>query len=170
MTPVVLDIEASGLGRGSYPIEIGYVLPDGSAHCFLIRPLDGWQMWDGAAETLHGITREHLQMRGVDVVTAAEMLNRALGGMTVYSDAWGNDRTWLALLFDCAERAQGFRLAALSELLDEDQLGLWSHTKQIVAEELAIGRHRASSDARILQRTYLRVLSITTAVQQQCGN
>ena len=26
----VLDIEASGFGRGSYPIEIGFVLPDGN--------------------------------------------------------------------------------------------------------------------------------------------
>jgi hypothetical protein len=36
--PAMMDIEASGLDADSYPIEIGYVLPDGQAHCTLIRP------------------------------------------------------------------------------------------------------------------------------------
>ena len=29
--PAVLDIEASGFGRGSYPIEVGFVLANGEA-------------------------------------------------------------------------------------------------------------------------------------------
>ena len=156
--PVLLDIEASGLSRGSYPIEVGYVLADGRSHCFLIKPLDDWQMWDSSAERLHGISRAQLLLRGLDVVTVAETLNRALGGMTVYSDAWGNDQSWLALLFDRAERVQGFRLEALHALLNEKQLGLWTATKQAVECELAHGRHRASNDARVLQQTYLRTL------------
>lgn len=164
MIPIVLDIEASGLGRGSYPIEVGYVLADGGSHCFLIKPFDGWQMWCAQAAELHGITREHLQARGLDVVTAAETLNRALGGMTVYSDAWGNDQSWLALLFDCAERVQGFRLKALSQLLNESQLAQWTATKQTVERELAIGRHRASGDALILQHTYRRVAAVPLSV------
>ena len=36
--PTILDLEASGFGRDSYPIEVGYVLPDGSSFCSLIRP------------------------------------------------------------------------------------------------------------------------------------
>jgi hypothetical protein len=160
MIPVILDIEASGFGRGSYPIEVGYALPDGRSHCFLIKPLDAWQMWSSEAEQLHGISRAQLFMRGVDVVAAAEMLNRALGGLTVYSDAWGNDQTWLAQLFDCAERVQGFRVQALSVLLNEAQLMAWAETRQAVERELALNRHRASSDARILQQTYLRTLAL----------
>ena len=159
MTPVLLDVEASNLGRGSYPIEVGYALADGSSHCLLIKPLDGWQMWDINAEQLHGISRAQLLLRGLDVVTVAETLNRALGGMTVYSDAWGNDQSWLALLFDCAERVQGFRLDALHALLSDTQLRLWDDTKQAVERELALGRHRASNDARVLQQTYLRTLT-----------
>lgn len=161
MTPVILDIEASGFGRGSYPIEVGYVLPDGCGKCFLIKPLDDWSMWDGAAEQLHGISRAQLLARGIDIVTVAETLNRELGGMTVYSDAWGNDQSWLALLFDCAERVQGFRLQALSALLDEPQQQLWIETRDAVERELALGRHRASSDARILQQTYLRTFALS---------
>lgn len=158
MTPVVLDIEASGLGRGSYPIEVGYVLPDGRANCLLIKPFADWQMWDLKAEQLHGISRPQLQRSGLDVVTVAETLNRELAGMTVYSDAWGNDQSWLALLFDCAERVQGFRLEALSALFSEAQLRLWTATKRAVMRDLALGRHRASNDARILQQTYLRIV------------
>jgi RimJ/RimL family protein N-acetyltransferase len=157
-TPILLDIEASGLGRGSYPIEVGYALADGRSNCLLIKPLDDWQRWDIDAEQLHGISRTQLQQRGVDVVTVAETLNRELGGMTVYSDAWGNDQSWLALLFDRAARVQGFRLEALHALLNETQLSLWIDTKQMVESELALGRHRASNDARILQQTYLRTL------------
>ncbi len=166
MTPVLLDIEASGLGRGSYPIEVGYALADGRSKCLLIKPLDDWQMWDANAECLHGISRAQLRLRGLDVVSVAETLNRELGGMTVYSDAWGNDQSWLALLFDRAERVQGFRLQALRALLNEKQLGLWTATKQIVERELALGRHRASNDARVLQQTYLRTLTAVGGIDQ----
>ncbi len=159
MTPVILDIEASGLGRGSYPIEVGYVVADGRSNCLLIKPLDDWRMWSADAEQLHGISRAQLQLHGLDVATVAETLNRELGGMTVYSDAWGNDQSWLALLFDRAERAQGFRLEALRALLSETQLSVWTKTKQAVGRELALGRHRASNDARVLQQTYLRTLN-----------
>jgi hypothetical protein len=36
----VLDIEASGFGRHSYPIEIGYARDDGHAWCSLVRPAE----------------------------------------------------------------------------------------------------------------------------------
>ena len=62
--PCVIDIEASGFGRSSYPIEVGYVLPDGRARCMLVRPAEGWTHWDEAAAQVHGITREVLQSLG----------------------------------------------------------------------------------------------------------
>jgi len=49
--PAVLDIEASGFGRDSYPVEIGYVLPDGQTWCTLIRPAPAWTHWDATAAT-----------------------------------------------------------------------------------------------------------------------
>ena len=48
--PCVLDIEAPGFGRRSYPIEVGYLLPDGRAACMLVRPATGWTHWDETAE------------------------------------------------------------------------------------------------------------------------
>ena len=62
--PTVLDIEASGFGRGSYPIEVGIARADGSCCAFLIQPLDEWVHWDPKAELLHGISRERLMKEG----------------------------------------------------------------------------------------------------------
>lgn len=160
MIPAILDVEASGLGRGSYPIEVGFVLPEGFSHCLLIRPQDDWESWDPAAEQLHGLSRAQLLLRGLPVRQVAQALNQQLGGMTVYSDAWGNDQTWLALLFDRADMVPMFRLQTLRALLSEAQLRLWTSTKLAVTRELALGRHRASNDARILQRTFLRTLEL----------
>ena len=159
--PVILDVEASGLGRGSYPIEVGFVLADQSCHCMLIKPHAEWTDWDQRAERLHGIQRAQLQQFGVEIKSAAQRLNAALRGMTVYSDAWGNDQTWLALLFEYADTVPAFKLQTLRALLGDAQLEVWMQTKQRVQQELALGRHRASNDARILQQTYLRSLEVT---------
>ena len=36
--PIVMDVEASGFGRDSYPIEIGCVMPDGRRECSPSEP------------------------------------------------------------------------------------------------------------------------------------
>lgn len=160
MTPAILDVEASGFGRGSYPIEVGFVLPDGRSHCILIRPQDDWREWDVEAEQLHGISRAQLQTHGRGAFEVAQFLNDHLSGLTVYSDAWGNDQSWLALLYECAGLPIRFRLDTLRVLLSEAQLQLWADTKKQVERELDLGRHRASNDARVLQLAYQRTLSL----------
>lgn len=156
MIPAILDFEASGLGRGSYPIEVGYVLSDGHSNCMLIRPEPDWLDWDPEAESLHGISREQLLRHGRSVTEVARCLNHSLAGKTLYSDAWGNDQSWLALLFECAGMAAHFRLEALRSLLSETQAQLWHGTRQAVICDSRLERHRASSDARILQQTFIR--------------
>jgi len=163
MLPAILDFEASGLGRGSYPIEVGYILSDSRSGCMLIRPEADWERWDPKAEQLHGIPRSLLLRNGRSAVEVARSLNNALAGLTLYSDAWGNDQSWLALLFDRAGFSALFRLEALRSVLTEAQAQIWQSTRQTVARELALERHRASSDARILQQTYLRTLEQTGA-------
>ncbi len=157
MVPIVVDIEASGFGRGSYPLEIGLVLPDGSRHCFLIAPARDWTHWDEAAEKLHGISRALLASHGRPLQDVAWRLNELLRNKTAYSDAWSFDLSWMGKLFDAANMHQTFRIAALTELLDEDQLDRWNTVKQKVTEELGLRRHRASGDARILQETWRRI-------------
>ena len=156
MIPAILDFEASGLGRGSYPIEVGYVLSDGHSACMLIRPEPDWQGWDPHAEQLHGISRAHLLRHGRSVAEVARCLNHSLAGKTLYSDAWGNDQSWLALLFECAGLSAHFRLESLRMLLSEVQAEVWNRAREDVARTSRLERHRASSDARLLQRTFLR--------------
>jgi len=158
MVPAVIDVEASGFGAGSYPIEVGVVLPSGRSHCFLVRPVDGWSHWDPQAEAVHGIAREILMARGTEIEEVARNLNEILGGQTVYSDAWGHDRSWLALLFDEAGLSQHFRLESLRALLTDQQLERWQDMRGRVIREIGQARHRASVDALIVQQTYVRTL------------
>jgi hypothetical protein len=157
LIPTVIDIEASGLGRGSYPIEIGFVLPDGRGDCMLIRPTELWQHWDPLAESLHHISRDQLLRHGKPIEEVIERLEAQLHGKTVYSDGWGNDYSWLAALYDAVDRRPGFRLDSLQKLLTQEELGRWDVMKATVSREAAHERHRASADARLLQSTVIRL-------------
>ena len=120
-TPAILDIEASGFGRDSYPIEVGFVLPDGSAFCSLIRPAGHWTHWDSAAEQVHHIHRETLLVHGRPVTEVARWLNDQLHGLTLYSDGWAHDYPWLGALYEEAGLVPSFRLDNLRALLTEAQ-------------------------------------------------
>ena len=157
--PTVIDVEASGFGRGSYPIEVGFVLPDGHCQCMLIKPTDGWLHWDPAAERLHHISRDLLARHGHPVHEVVERLNTQLAGRTVYTDGWGNDYSWLSMLYELVDRQPSYHLDSLQKLLTEDQLARWDGTRDAVAHEdpAAAARHRASADAKILQATVMRL-------------
>jgi len=127
--PCILDIEASGFGRRSYPIEVGYVLPDGRSRCTLIRPLPQWTHWDEQAERLHGITRGALQAHGRPA----------------------HDYTWLGALFDGAGLQPAFKLESVRVLLTESLLARLPELQREALQRMGVDRHRASNDARALQ-------------------
>lgn len=147
----VIDIEASGFGRHSYPIEIGYVREDGQAWCSLVRPADDWLHWDDQAERVHGIARPLLLQHGRPVAEVARRLNDDLHGRTVYCDGWAHDYAWLGLLFEEAGLVPRFKLESVNRLLDDSRLAQLDAERQHAFAALGIGRHRASSDARALQ-------------------
>lgn len=155
--PTMLDVEASGFGRHSYPIEIGFVLPDGHAFCTLIQPAADWTHWDIAAERVHHIARALIVQRGRPAAEVARMLNESLNGQVVYSDGWANDYSWLGVLFDEAGTSPRFKLENLRALLQDDEADRWHIVKQQVALERGPQRHRASADARLLQLTLQRL-------------
>lgn len=157
MNPIIIDVEASGFGKGGYPIEVGVALPDGSRHCYLISPARDWTAWDEEAEKVHGISRETLQTYGRPLQDVAWRLNELLRNKTVYCDAWSFDMSWLGKLYDAAKMHQTFRVADIAELMNEEQRERWADIKQQVAGELGLQRHRASGDARILQETWRRL-------------
>ncbi|MFZ6760046.1 hypothetical protein ACO0K9_22835 [Undibacterium sp. Ji50W] len=159
--PIVIDFEASGFGKGSYPIEVGFSRRQGEGWCSLIRPESDWQHWDVHAAVVHRISREMLIARGRSPSQVTEQLNLQLAGQTVYTDGWTHDYIWMARLYDAADRVPSFRLADLREIISPQQEGLWHVTKNQVQEELDISRHRASNDARVLQMTWLRTYDAT---------
>ncbi|MBK7049745.1 MAG: hypothetical protein KBF98_08715 [Rhodoferax sp.] len=155
--PTVVDVEASGFGRASYPIEVGFVLPNGHSFCSLIYPEPEWTHWDPQAETIHHISRELLLKKGHPACEVAHLLNSQLRGQTVYTDGWANDYSWLGRLFDVADLSPAFKLENLRVLLKEDEAERWHAVKSEVAHERGPQRHRASADARLLQLTLLRI-------------
>ena len=161
LAPTVLDVEASGFGRKGYPIEVGFVLPDGHGYCTLIRPEPHWTHWDAQAAAMHHISRAILLARGLPVAQVASAINARLQGQTVYTDGWVNDYSWLGALFDAADMTPAFKLENLRALLDEQQADQWHTVKALVSSERGVQRHRASADARLLQLTLLRLRAAT---------
>jgi len=149
--PAMLDVEASGFGRGSYPIEVGFVGPEGTLFCSLIQPEPDWQHWDASAEALHGISRAVLQTHGKAPGWVASEINERLHGQTVYCDGWAHDYAWLAKLFDSAEMVPSFKLQDVRTLLNEEEAQRWHEVTAQVRSEQKLARHRASSDALVLQ-------------------
>ena len=158
MIPNIIDIEASGFGSTSYPIEIGIVLSTNEKYCSLIKPAPGWIHWSDQAEETHHISRDLLQQRGKPVIQVATELNEFLGNTSVYCDGWVVDKPWLIELFTAARINNSFTISALEFILNEQQMENWHKTKDQIIEELSLIRHRASTDAFIIQETYRRTL------------
>lgn len=153
--PVIIDLEASGFGRGSYPIEVGYFMPDGQSYCTLIRPEPEWTHWDDSAGQVHGITREILAQHGKPAAEVCRVLNENLRGQRVYCDAWAHDYVWLSVMYDAAGLSPSFQLKDLRELLNDCSESIWHPTREEIEARFALRRHRASGDARILSETLL---------------
>ncbi len=155
-TPNIIDIEASGFGAQSYPIEVGVALEDGAKYCSLILPAAQWEHWDPDAERVHRIGRDLLQAHGRPVSEVAQALNRLFRGRTLFSDAWVVDKPWLNTLFEAARMPSEFSVSPLELILTEAQMERWHDAKSRVLHEVNHQRHRASIDAWVIQQTYVR--------------
>lgn len=152
--PAIMDIEASGFGSSSYPIEIGYITETGERFCCLIKPHQDWVHWDEDAEGVHGISRQALLENGNDIRWVTTELNQRLANKTLYSDGWVVDSTWLNELYYRAGVSPTFRLSAIDMVLSELQMERWHLVKERLHAENVETRHRASSDAKVIQLTY----------------
>ncbi|AXT37864.1 hypothetical protein D1814_03820 [Alteromonas sp. BL110] len=159
--PTIIDVEASGFGAASYPIEIGIVRYDGAKWCKLLRPFDSWVHWDTKAQSLHGISQQMLQARGEEPHKVCVELNNFLGNTVVYSDGWVVDNPWLIKLYSAAQIDMSFTCRALEYILTESQMDNWHDVKNSLSAELDVKRHRASSDAMIIQQTYAKTMALT---------
>ena len=157
--PIIIDVEASGLGAVSYPIEVGIALDDDTKYCSLILPAPDWEHWDNDAEKVHRITRDILQTYGKPIREVTSQLNELLEGKTVYTDGWVVDKPWLTTLYFEAQMDMSFRVSPLEMILSERQMERWHDTKDRILAAVKNHRHRASFDAWIIQETYTRTLA-----------
>jgi len=162
-----MDIEASGFGRNSYPIEIAFVMPDGEQHDYLIKPTADWTHWDAEAESLHGISQVALQRDGFQPWDIASEMNDLLAGKTIYSDAWGNDMPWVAKIFESARLPQLFQINSITSLLNPEQLDSWNREVKQQHREIRKRRHRALVDALAIQRAYAALTNDDTIAALQ---
>lgn len=155
----IIDIEASGFGADGYPIEVGCALPNGRRVCTLIRPAEDWTHWDPEAEKLHGISRETLLKHGRSIPEVCRWLDEEVGTRLVYSDAWHLDWGWINRLYDAAGRVPRLRMESLRALFTEEEAARWHETVETVVQRLKPRRHRAATDAMILQKAYIEIVS-----------
>ncbi len=154
-----IDLEASGLGPASWPIEVGWCFPDGEPDAFLIQPAEDWadEAWDRQAEALHGISQDTLRKNGHRIDRVCEHLNAALSQIDVYSDAPDWDGFWLYRLFSAAGAKQGFELKDFGELLRNFEPAKVS-AAIASATKIAPHRHRAREDVLHMKAVYTAVI------------
>ncbi len=165
--PIILDIEASGFGVGSYPVEIGYVDAIGHPWSAQVQPHADWLHWDSEAEKLHQQSRQSLEAFGQTAREIALHLNHVFAGKTVYTDGWYQDFVWLHSLYEAAGLSPNFKLEDLGLTLSPAQKALWHDTKLSVRESFALQQHRASTDAKVLQLTWLKTADTSALMAEQ---
>ena len=120
-----LDLEASSLLPGGFPIEIAWVDETGYSETYLVRPADAWldegndhPNWSWQSEQVHRIRLSTLMSEGVphDVVArrAAEVL--ASPAAVVCSDGVQFDVGWLERLFQAADLSASIKLIDVFEV------------------------------------------------------
>ena len=159
--PLFGDIEASGLDRDSYPIEIAWSLPGGDIKSRLIRREADWVCWDDISEEIHGIRLIDLEEKGRPARDVAKEMNGDLSGKVLHFDGGAFDRFWLARLFDAVGLEPTFKfgdydhlLATIVPIRGRERIIGQAKAKVI---ESATSIHRAGDDVWIMQKLYDRL-------------
>lgn len=151
-----IDLEASGLGATSWPVEVGWAFEKGEAHAMLVRPDAAWlaSAWEASAEKLHRLSRADLERDGSQVREVCAAMNAALADCDVYSDSPDWDGFWLFRLFGAAGMKQAFAIHDYGRLV-RPLAGVREEALLARAARIAPRRHRAAADAMHLRTLYL---------------
>lgn len=147
-------IEASCVGAGNYPVEIGCVLDNNEAYCALVRPGQGWTSWDTQLEKRHGVSREVLELYGKPTQQVAQLLNEFIREREIYLLNGDTALALLSLLYQHGGLEPTFTAASLEQAMSRYQADRWQSVRARVAKQLAAKRRRASNEARIAQMTW----------------
>lgn len=101
-----VDVEASSIEKGSFPIEVGWCVDDEAPpESFLLTPAACWDAehgWSSVSQGFHGITLHDLRSNGIDVQAAAARIEAEFGHRMVVSDNPGFDEFWLGMIYEAA--------------------------------------------------------------------
>ncbi|MEO7692247.1 MAG: hypothetical protein ABIS51_23380 [Sphingomonas sp.] len=158
----ILDIEASALGYGSYPIEVGLALIQGTrlpirTWSALIRPTQQWReagVWSSESAVVHNIPFDLLEQEGRPASEICSWLNALLGrAAIVVTDAPLYDQDWLDALFRAGDCDQLFTLLDFDALTGGFNPDQYRRFVNLLERERV--RHRAGPDALRLARSLL---------------
>ena len=153
-----IDVEASGLNEGSFPIEIGWAVLGGTAGGLLIRPDATWlhDAWDELAEEQHGISWTALLDTGLPTDEVVACLSQVLpAGTLALTDAFEWDSYWVECLFDVAPQARRFQLGDFwrSLAIATDSAGVATARR---LDAIIPRAHRARQDAEHLRDLWIQ--------------
>ena len=161
-----IDIEASSLDEGSYPIEVGVAIwraPDVPilGWSALIRPTEDWNRhgrWSRASAKVHGIRGDMLRADGQAADQVAAVLNEVLGAATAWCDGGPYDAYWIRRLFAATARRRSFALGDWHGLVRT----FAPAEREVALAVLEDGgsQHRARGDAEKLLTTIARIIGV----------
>jgi hypothetical protein len=122
----LIDVKASGLMSGGFPVEIGWLVfepqPFGGfkekIETYKIKPDASWNQnhWDEVAESMHGLSLSDLKRHGHDVKSVAAHLLHYMDKRIVFTDAVEHDTGWLDMLHNAAKRPRTYQILSLTRL------------------------------------------------------
>ena len=156
----VIDFEASGLTKNSYPIEVG-VTNGKFEYQAIIRPYEHWTHWSEEAEAIHHISRDSLLSEGTRPNDIAIELNGLLVDQMVYCDSLHWDHFWCNVLFSDCGVTPSFKLVDIQELVSNSDsvLEAFLGHKSKLESSGRFALHRALDDARIIQESLTLALA-----------
>lgn len=113
-----IDVEASGLMQGSFPVEAAW-MASGELGEVLISPSGCWDesRWDGDAEAMHGLTLNEVKRRGRHPRIAAAALEKAFRDRLVFSDSPVHDTAWADMIHEAGGVPRSYRIETVGRLL-----------------------------------------------------
>jgi len=174
-TPKFLDVEASSLGKKSYPIEIAWSDNFGSIESHLINPycVAGWDDWSFSSQHIHEITLKRCREGGVIPRLICDRMSESIQSReAIFADGGEFDTNWVNVVF-----AEGSDLGHPEFQVLHSDLVMLPHLLKIerdtrkcrrIYEDLKTearksvgGRHRAEVDVEYLLELYRLCVSMT---------
>ena len=157
---IFIDLEASGLHKDSYPIEVGWCADDERApESFLIRPAIHWRPigFSQQAFQVHGISWDTLFADGIATRAACDQLASAWANAILVTDNPHWDGKWLKRLYEAADHDYPWRLSDINVIASALAITHKVAPENLAEIELTIQRrykapHRAGPDALRLAR------------------